>query len=164
MPKKPKKQEKHGPGPGRPSKLSEALIKEICEYVRKGNYIETAAAAAGISKQTLYAWMKAGAREEDPLAVEFLDAYKKADAEAEAANVQLIRTQARKNWQAAAWFLERKHPDKWGRKDRLTANVNHSGNVDKHEEIVVKQQIQADPETIELISELYDRRKRLINP
>jgi hypothetical protein len=39
--------------------------------------------------------------------------------------------------------------------------VSHSGNVDKHEEIVIKQQIQADPQTIELISELYDRRKMI---
>lgn len=157
MPKK--KQEKEGAG--RPSKLDEGLIKLICDSVRKGNYIETAAAAAGISKQTLYSWLKAGAREEDPLAVEFLDAYKKAEAEAEAANVNMIRTWARKDWKAAAWMLERKNPDKWGRRDRITANVNHSGSVDKHEELTIKQQIQADPATIELISELYSRRKNI---
>jgi hypothetical protein len=47
--------------------------------------------------------------------VAFLAAVKKAQADAVAANVQLIQIAAREGtWQAAAWWLERRHPDQYG--------------------------------------------------
>jgi len=33
-------------------------------------------------------------------------------------NVAIIETAAPRNWQAAAWWLERKNYDRWGRKER----------------------------------------------
>lgn len=50
---------------------------------------------------------------------QFWQTIKKAEAEAEARNTALIQTQASKSWQAAAWWLERKFPDRWGRKDKV---------------------------------------------
>jgi hypothetical protein len=32
-------------------------------------------------------------------------------------------------WQAAAWYLERKHPDRWGRRERV--DLKHSGSLDQ---------------------------------
>lgn len=118
---------------GRPTKLTPELQEEICKAIRAGNYIETAAAFAGISKNTLYEWMKRGAREKERLAknprakvkkseapfVEFSDAVEKALAAAEVRDVMLIGKAAETQWQAAAWRLERKFPERWGRKERL---------------------------------------------
>jgi hypothetical protein len=81
-----------------------------------GNYIETASAYAGITKSTLYEWMKRGAREKRGKYKEFSNAVEKAMAEAEMWDVALIAQAAKENWQAAAWRLERKYPARWGRK------------------------------------------------
>src|ERR1044072_5128136 len=43
---------------GRPTQLTRALVERVCRYVRGGNYVETAAAACGVAKQTLYNWMR----------------------------------------------------------------------------------------------------------
>jgi transposase len=48
---------------GRPTKCSPELTARVCSYVRQGNYVEIAAAAAGVNKSTLYDWLKRGARE-----------------------------------------------------------------------------------------------------
>jgi hypothetical protein len=116
----------------RPIKLTPEVQQKIVEAIKMGNYIETAAAYAGISKNTLYDWMKRGAREKDRIAgtnrkpkateapfVEFSDAVEKALAAAEIRDVMLIGKAAETQWQAAAWRLERKFPDRWGRKERL---------------------------------------------
>ncbi|NLJ75865.1 MAG: hypothetical protein GX325_01220, partial [Peptococcaceae bacterium] len=52
----------------RPRKLNEALQHKIVTAIRAGNYIETAAAYAGIHKSTLYDWLKRGEREKQRVA------------------------------------------------------------------------------------------------
>lgn len=51
------------PRGGRPTKCTPEITARILSYVEQGNYIEIAAAAAGINKTTLYDWLKRGARE-----------------------------------------------------------------------------------------------------
>ncbi len=125
---------------GRPTKLNIDTHNKIISVIRAGNYIETAAACAGINKSTLYDWLKRGEREKQRVAqnprykirksekpyVEFSNAVEKALAEAEARGVMLISNAAKTQWQAAAWMLERKFPDRWGRK-RL--DIEHSGEI-----------------------------------
>lgn len=103
---------------GRPPKISPAIQTKILAAIRAGNYLETASAYAGISKSSLYAWLKAGARSESGPYHEFSDAVQKALAEAEVNDVALIAKAATRNWQAAAWRLERKFPGRWGRAER----------------------------------------------
>lgn len=99
----------------RPTKLTPELQEKIVKAVKAGNYIETAAAFAGISKQTLYDWMKRGNDATRGAYREFLDAMEKALAEAEMFDVyQITRAAQAGNWQAAAWRLERKFPTKYG--------------------------------------------------
>jgi len=45
-----------------------------------------------------------------------LYAVEKAQAGAEMTSIALINRASEMQWQAAAWRLERKHPDRWGRK------------------------------------------------
>ena len=116
-----------GKKPGRPSKFDEQRAKTILTYLRAGAYVETAAAAAGISKDTLYNWLRRGARvgdkptREDLRLAAFSDAVKQAMAKAELDDLTVIKGAAAKHWQAAAWRLERKYPDRWG--NRITTRV-----------------------------------------
>ncbi len=118
--------------PGRPTNLTPEVQEEVCNAIRAGNYMETAAAFAGIDKTTLHDWMRRGAREidrleKDPKAtpnkdeakfVEFRHSVKKALAEAEIRDVLTIGKAAEGGqWQAAAWRLERKFPDKWAKRE-----------------------------------------------
>lgn len=123
---------------GRPTKLNYEVQEKIVQAIKAGNYIETAAAYAGISKSTLYDWLKRGEREKQRVAknpryrirksekiyVDFSDAVEKALAEAEMRDVLLIGKAAEEQWQAAAWRLERKFPERWGRRV-----IEHSGDI-----------------------------------
>jgi transposase len=102
----------------RPTKLTPELQKEIVGYIEAGNYIEVACEAAGISQSTFFDWKARGAKKQ-PLYSEFLEAVKKAESKAEIRNVVVIQKAAQENWQASAWYLERKHAERWGRKDQL---------------------------------------------
>lgn len=103
---------------GRPTKLTREIHDRIVTAIRAGNYIETAAAHAGIHKDTLYHWLKRGREASSGPYRAFSDAVQKAWADAEIRDVTLIAKAAEKEWTAAAWRLERKFPDRWGRKDR----------------------------------------------
>lgn len=46
---------------GRPSDLTPELIERISPFLRAGNLVETACAAAGISRESLYDWLRTGA-------------------------------------------------------------------------------------------------------
>jgi transposase len=98
--------------------LTEKLIDELCAAVRNGAYIETAAALSGISKDSFYRWLRQADDEDAPaLTKELSYAVKKALAEAEMRDLDTIgRAADGGQWQAAAWRLERKFPEKWGRK------------------------------------------------
>lgn len=105
--------------PGRPSKISPEIQARVVQAIQAGNYLEVAAAYAGLSKDTLYRWMKAGARSSSGPYREFSDAIQKALADAEVRDVALIaKAAADGEWTAAAWRLERKFPDRWGRRVR----------------------------------------------
>ena len=68
-----------------------------------------------VDEQTFTNWKRRGEKETAGLYFGFLGAVKKAEVQAIARNVTVIQTAARDSWQAAAWWLERKHPQEWGR-------------------------------------------------
>lgn len=117
---------------GRPTLLTEKLTKEVAKYIKNGAYIETAAALAGISPTTFHLWLRTGKRlrvkeekgekltKADLLHVSFSHAIEKAQAFSEYNDIQLIGQHAKTEWAAAAWRLERKFPEKYGRAKRLT--------------------------------------------
>jgi transposase-like protein len=116
-------------GTGRPSKFNPETAQKIISAIRDGNYMETAAAYAGLSKDTFYDWLKQGAaKDAKPEYKAFSDSIAIALAEAEVLDLETIGTASRSQWQAAAWRLERRNHERWGRADRM--NVNHSGSID----------------------------------
>ena len=116
---------------GRPSKLTKTVAARIVEYLEVGNYQETAARAAGISRSTFHRWMKRGAdaksRGKDSRYRDFRDNVKKAEAEAEVAAVKCVIDASETKWQAAMTFLERKFPERWSRGEL----VEHSGTIEQ---------------------------------
>jgi hypothetical protein len=90
-------------------KYKPELVEQLIKYIKAGNYVQTACDAVGISKETFYTW-----RKEKP---DFSDAIKKAESEAIIRNVITIQNAAKRKWQAAAWFLERKDYERWGKKE-----------------------------------------------
>lgn len=107
------------PATGRPSLLSsESTVREFLEAVGAGNYIETACKLSGLSKASVYEWLKRAQAGEDAFKA-FADALEKAEARAEAHLVGLQRKAAEAGpqyWAAAATQLERRHPDRWSRR------------------------------------------------
>lgn len=111
---------------GRPPLDPDVYGERIAEALRQGNYVETACAKAGLHKDTFYEWLKKARRYRDGRGKEtpteiapylrFTDAIENASAEGEAELLGTIREASYQQWQAAAWMLERRHPDKWGRR------------------------------------------------
>jgi transposase len=100
----------------RKTKLTPELQKKITGAIAAGNYHETACALAGVSTSSFYRWMQQGEKARAGIYREFWEAVKKAEAVAEAKRVKIIADAAEENWQAAAWYLERRYPDRWGRR------------------------------------------------
>lgn len=126
----------------RPTKLTDDVRDRIVSALTAGNYQDTAAAYAGISPATFHAWMARGRAERDSLAEgnrpqpretpyrEFLEAVESARAQAEIRSVALIQKAAQDGtWQAAAWFLERSHPQRWGRIQRTEISGPDGGPI-----------------------------------
>jgi len=116
----------------RRTKLTPDTKEDIVKALRAGNSRRDSALYAGVSETTFYSWMARG-REGEPLYSEFLEAVEKAEAQSVVRNVAIIQRAAEETWQAAAWWLERKRPDDWGRRQRMDIGA------DKEElEVIVK--------------------------
>jgi len=108
---------------GRPSKLTPEAQERVVQAIRAGNYAEVAAGYAGIHRATYYTWMKKGAEQDEGIYSEFHDAVKGASDSAETRAVAIIQKAMPDTWQAAAWYLERRAPGRWGRHERRDVNV-----------------------------------------
>ena len=102
----------------RRTKLTERTKDDIVKALKAGNSRRDSALYAGIAEATFYSWMARG-REGEPIYAEFLEAVEKAEAQSVVRNVAIIQRAAEETWQAAAWWLERKRPDDWGRRQRM---------------------------------------------
>ena len=83
--------------------------------MRKGATRTTAAAAAGVDRVTVWRWTQ-----DDPA---FAAEVEGADADAEIAMTNVLNEAARREWRAAAWWLERRRPESYGRRPMLRANL-----------------------------------------
>ena len=101
------------------SKCTPERVERIIKAVKAGLPFVTAAALGGVSEATFYNWMK------NKKNVEFLEAIKAAEAEAEERLVEQISVDP--SWQSKAWILERRHPDRWGRIDRNKVELTGRG-------------------------------------
>lgn len=91
----------------RPTKMTPQVVDAIMTALRGGNTRMCAAEYAGIAYETFRRHFDAD--------VIFGDAVKKAEAECEARCVAHVLKAAPNTWQAAAWWLERRRKEVYGR-------------------------------------------------
>jgi hypothetical protein len=96
------------PGKHTKSKYTPELVEWICQALRLGATRRDAAAVARIHRDTFYQWLK-----EKP---EFPEAVKKAEAEGVVMSLAKINKAASDDWRAAAWLLERRYLEEYGRR------------------------------------------------
>jgi len=101
---------------GRPSKRSPEIEGLILRALEIGNTRTDAALGAGITRECLRLW----ARD-----LRFLGAVEKAEALARQRFVgQIALAASQGSWQAAAWNLERRDHENWGRRDKMDMTVD----------------------------------------
>jgi len=101
---------------GRPTKLTPALKAKFVSYLSNGNTIKASCLAVGISQQAFENWMNRGEKEQKGVYFRFYMAVKKAQANFEIYCLNIINRASIRSWRAAAWFLERRFPERWGRR------------------------------------------------
>ena len=121
-----------------------AIVATVEEKLRNGASRETALQAAGVAPAVYRKWFKRGLDGEEPYA-SWIEGMTATEAEAETEDVKAIR-QA-KAWQARAWLLERRYPDKWGQKiqievakevEKVLAVASEMMDVDQYEKFLSK--------------------------
>lgn len=127
----------------RPSSLTQEVSDEIVTLIAQGDYVETAGAKVGISKQSIMTWLKKGGHAKTGIHKEFVDAVTAAQEIAEGKHLAAIDSaafgydvteviesfdtqgnrvgpkhvkQTRKlDWRAAAWRLQHKNPRRYSK-------------------------------------------------
>jgi len=103
-------------------KLTKEVQDAICSAIELGTTYEDAANAARITYRTFRNWIVKGQEEAEKdlkkktKYLQFFQAVKKAEADAVKRNLAVIeQAKMEGSWQAAAWWLERRYPMKWGK-------------------------------------------------
>lgn len=129
---------------GRRTRLTAERIAQIAALVADGVPGESAALVCGVRRTAYYDWMAKGRREIDRLAelgdpeaspapsmalfTDLTDAVQKAQAMFEMRELANIRRAAESGaWQASAWRLERRMPEKYGKQWREPARDDARG-------------------------------------
>ena len=94
---------------GRPSKFTKDRKERIVQAIQAGCTYEMAADYAGITRSTLWNWLKKGEDPKEKTYCTFLDQVKKAEVEGAMVHLGTIAQASQKDWKASAWMLERRH-------------------------------------------------------
>lgn len=109
------------------------LVDRLIRAVESGNYRNAACAFAGIHRATFYNWINQAEADREAgvetVHTAFLDRLEEAEEIAEANMVRQWRSHFPDDWRAIATFLERRRPERWGRVDRLNAQIQASGEL-----------------------------------
>ena len=113
---------------GRPSKLTPERQARLVEAIASGHYYETACRLAGIAYANFRQWMIKGEAEKSGKYHDLHEAITHAEAEAEDHAIQQWQQAMPTDWRAAQMFLERRHPDRWGKQEKWKAEVTATVN------------------------------------
>lgn len=103
---------------GRPSLLNDPdILQLLLAAVSDGVSYDTACKSAGIAPRTIYNW-KTRAERGDEAAIAFVQALEKTEADVERRAVRntLKAGELPQFWPANMTYLERKYPERWGRR------------------------------------------------
>jgi len=97
-------------------KQNPIIMEKLLSGFRMGLNDKDSCTIAGITQATLCNWKKNR---------QLLELIEIAKTENKAGLIQLILKAAKKNWTAAAWLLERKYPEEFGKREiASTSNVD----------------------------------------
>jgi hypothetical protein len=104
-------------------KLTPELIEKMIPSIEAGNYVETVCQAHGVHRTTYYKWIKKGEKAKSGIYRYFFDTVKLAEARAEQKLIEEWRYKLQESPSNYKDFLERRYPERWGKKDI----VKHQG-------------------------------------
>ena len=117
----------------RNTKLTRTLQKKICDALRRGHYMTTAAPLAGVSARSAQSWLAIGREvverlekgqkvdKADTIYLNFLYATNEATSHAADTALRTLETGIAENPRTAQWFLTRRFTGSWGGYDDLEA-------------------------------------------
>lgn len=138
---------------GRPSRFVPRVKKAIIRAVELGSPYRLAVQSAGVGYTTFKRWMAQAEQDEEGGAFRtFRDDVKKAEGKAVEKWLEIIDKAANNgSWQAAAWKLERRYPERFGRRTiDVRADIREEKTITQRQEIILK--VLSDDKTRELAS------------
>ncbi len=100
------------------SAYTPAVAAKLVELISAGMSRERACRAIGVGARTLRDWLTRERRGDATYGGDLGERLRQAEAKAEGDALDQIRAAARDGaWQAAAWYLERRYPDRYGRRE-----------------------------------------------
>lgn len=91
------------------SKFTKEVVTRFYEAIRYGSKIKQACEYAGISPTQYYTWRRRANKKEEPYYT-FVLGVEQAQGEFVVRNLQAVHAHTAIDWKAAAWLLERRHP------------------------------------------------------
>ncbi len=135
---------------GRPSKLTPEVAEKILQALRAANFRKVAAEYAGVTPRVLRMWLQRGKRSPKSRYGHFFRQVLEAEKAAEMRAVALIMKAAQEDARHAEWWLERKFPNRWGRKERHELTGAKGGPI-RHQESELPVELLSNPQLRELL-------------
>lgn len=132
--------------------LTEAYIRSIATALESGCHRNEAAAAVQVNKNTFHGWRKRGIDDRnegktanESIYVKFIEACDMAEAAAQHSMIEKIREAGKdpKHWQANAWILEHRNPEKWSNSQQLIKAMQKEMQVLIEEIAAMREQLKA---------------------
>lgn len=111
---------------GRPTKLNDEVVKKLTQAIRVGATYEIACLYAGITHQTLLNWKEIAKDKTSGPHFELFESITRAEGEAAIKWLALIEKHADADAHWAAWKLERRYPEQYGRTVQDRRNMDMS--------------------------------------
>ena len=93
------------------TKINAARIKKLLGFIGQGLGKSQACYASGITRQTLYRWLKIGQEdseaERDTLYCKLYEGIPTAEAECELVHLKNITEAGKRDWRASAWYIDK---------------------------------------------------------
>jgi len=118
-------------GQGLPRKILDETIRDrLIQAIKLGAFIEHACIYAGINSSTFRLWRKHAQSGLEPYK-SFWEEVQQAESESIVRRIARIEKAGLDgSWQADAWILERKYPDKFGKRDHLKVEADPNAPVE----------------------------------
>lgn len=100
------------------------LLFRVCMFLLSGSSKTDAFKRVGINPDTGFLWLRQGREQHNETLAKFERVAERCVAHFNAKQIEMINGAAQSGapntWQAAAWMLERRDPENWGRRDKTT--------------------------------------------